>query len=260
MYESLIASLSPRRERLVNHRIYASLDSVEALRHFMTSHVFAVWDFMSLLKTLQRRLTCVDVPWSPPAHREAARLINEIVLGEETDEVSPGVFASHFDIYRDAMHEIGAADTAITRLLGELGAGASVEHAIAGVPSGPRAFVRATFAMLERPTVEVAAAFFFGREELVPAMFTRALAALANAGIRAPGLRWYLERHVEVDGGDHGPKAARLLSALCGDDPDRWAAAERAAITALRARAELWDSIAPRPAIALRSETCADRD
>lgn len=242
--DDLVRALGARRAALVEHRVYAALDGVAALRVFMASHVFAVWDFMSLLKTLQRRLTCTAVPWLPPAHREAARLVNEIVLGEESDEVAPGEYASHFDVYRDAMREIGADDRPIARLVDELAGGAGLDEGLArcGAPPAAVAFVQSTFASTTRSTHEIAAAFLFGREELVPRMFARALAALPPGA--APRFAWYLQRHVQLDGEDHGPKAARLLAALCGDDRDRWASAHAAAVSALDARRALWDAVA----------------
>jgi hypothetical protein len=243
-FDDLARSLVPRRAALLQHRVYAALYDVAALRVFMASHVFAVWDFMSLLKTLQRRLTCVAVPWLPSEHPEAARLVNEIVLGEESDEVAPGEYASHFDIYREAMREIGADDQPIARLVDGLARGVSLGEALirCGAPAAALAFVRSTFECAMRSTHEIAAAFLFGREELVPQMFARTLGVLPpNA---APRFAWYLERHVQLDGGEHAPKAARLLAALCGDAPDRWVEAHAAAVIALDARRALWDAVA----------------
>jgi hypothetical protein len=237
----LSSELSPLHAALIAHPVYRTLDSVAGLRRFMEVHVFAVWDFMSLLKTLQRRLTCVEVPWTPCADREAVRLINEIVLGEESDEVSPGVYASHFDVYVEAMREVGADTRPILRFVELVRSGVAVAEALAYAPNPSRAFVLATMALCESDTPSVAAAFVYGREHLVPAMFESALATLGDA---APKLRWYLERHVEIDSADHGPKAHRLLAAVCGGDPDRIATARAAAVAALEARRQLWDALA----------------
>jgi hypothetical protein len=45
-----------------NHALYASVTDDRILRVLMRAHEFAVWDFQSLLKALQRELTCVEVP------------------------------------------------------------------------------------------------------------------------------------------------------------------------------------------------------
>src|SRR5882672_10462332 len=75
------------REELLVHPIYPLIGNVASLRIFMASHVFAVWDFMSLLKTLQPLLRRVEVPRLPPPDPIAAGRVNRIELGEETDEV-----------------------------------------------------------------------------------------------------------------------------------------------------------------------------
>lgn len=243
-------ALATYHAALVQHPVYRTLDSVAGLRAFMELHVFAVWDFMSLLKTLQRRLTCVDVPWAPAANREGARLINEIVLGEESDELPDGTFASHFDVYVDAMREVGADVAPIIRFVELVRSRVPVGQALARaeVPAAAAAFVSTTMELCERGTPAVAAAFLYGREHLVPAMFERALEVVGPA---APRLRWYLERHVVLDRDDHGPKAERLLASICGDDPVQLADARAAAITALTARRDLWDALDAR----LRSRT-----
>ena len=63
--------LEPLYARLAAHPLYRSIQSIEHLHRFMATHVFAVWDFMSLLKALQRGLTCVEVPWLPSPLPEA---------------------------------------------------------------------------------------------------------------------------------------------------------------------------------------------
>src|ERR1017187_6231288 len=90
------------RQAVVTHPVYAALNSHEAVVVFMEYHVFAVWDFMSLLKSLQRNLTCVEMPWVPSGPSGSRRLINDIVLVEESDALGGG-FTSHFELYVKGM-------------------------------------------------------------------------------------------------------------------------------------------------------------
>ena len=83
--------------------------------------MFAVWDFMSLLKAIQRELCGVGVPWVPSPNLQATRLVNEIVLGEESDEDGEGGYASHFVLYRRAMQRCGANVQVDVGLLDEFG-------------------------------------------------------------------------------------------------------------------------------------------
>src|SRR5216684_3391058 len=168
------ARLTPLKAALLNHPVYQEIDRLESLRLFMAHHVFAVWDFMSLLKALQRRLCCVEVPWLPAADPIASRLVNEIVLAEESDEDGRGGFASHFELYHRAMTRCGANTAAIDGFLGELRQGKPVSAALdsPGVPECARRFVQQTFGFIERGNLcAIASAFTFGREELLPAVF-----------------------------------------------------------------------------------------
>src|SRR6266403_688911 len=103
------------RAALLDHPIYTHVASVADLRRFMEDHVFAVWDFMSLLKRLQQDLTCVRVPWFPSKDPHAARLINEIVIAEESDLGPDEGPISHLGLYLEAMEEIGANTTAFRK-------------------------------------------------------------------------------------------------------------------------------------------------
>ena len=222
----------------------ASLDDVQ---RFMESHVFAVWDFMSLLKRLQRDLTCLDLPWVPVGEAEVRFLINEIVCGEESDVDPAGTRISHFELYLRAMHEVGAGATAINGALASVRAGGATAVALkkAGVPLGAAEFSAETFRLAgQGKTHEVAAAFTFGREDLIPDMFMQLVTRLSR---EHPGkldtFRYYLERHIEVDGGHHGAIALRMVERLCGDDELKWQEAGRAALASIEARIRLWDAI-----------------
>jgi hypothetical protein len=240
----------PWKVSLLEHPIYRQLDSLAALRLFMEHHVFAVWDFMSLLKALQRRLSCVEVPWLPAANPHATRVVNEIVLAEESDEDGHGGFVSHFGLYRRAMIGCGADTGTIDRFLADLGQGVSVREALVSVEVATcvRRFVGQTFDILEGGNLcAIASAFLFGREDLIPELFQRLVDRLnVETGGGLEDFRYYLHRHIGLDRDEHGPLAGELIGSLCGSDEDRWRIVEEAAVTALEARRDLWDGVSAR--------------
>jgi hypothetical protein len=239
--------IAPARQRLLAHPLYGRMSSLDDVRLFMCSHVFAVWDFMSLLKRLQRDLTCVSIPWVPVGDAEVRFLINEIVCGEESDVDPQGGRIAHFDLYLRAMREADANTSAVDKALASVRAGGSTASALlsAGVPVGAAAFSGATFTLAKTgKSHEVAAAFTFAREDLIPDMFTELVSRLSR---EYPGkldtFRYYLERHIEVDGGHHGAISLRMVELLCGDDEHKWAEAAAASVAAIEARVALWDAI-----------------
>jgi Protein of unknown function (DUF3050) len=243
----LVEKLRPLYARLAEHRLYGTFERMDDLRLFMESHVFAVWDFMSLLKVLQRGLTCVEVPWVPSRFPESRRLVNEIVMGEESD-VYKGMPMSHFEVYLRAMQECGADRFAIDNLMKELESGADWDRALArsGASKAAQSFVRSTFECIDEGKLHaIAAAFTFGREDLIPDMFR---GFIRDQDERLSGklsiFRWYLDRHIEVDGDEHGPMALRMIEELCGSDAAKWEEAGAAAERSLVARIALWDGIA----------------
>src|SRR5438132_10660234 len=242
----LLARLTPLKDALVGHALYREIDNPAALRLFMEHHVFAVWDFMSLLKSLQQRLCCVEVPWLPAADPQSARFVNEIVLAEESDDDGKGGFASHFELYYRAMSRCGANTAAIDGFLAELGRGSSVPTALeaAGAPVCVRRFVLHTFDAIERGDIcAMASAFTFGREDLLPAVFQRIVDELnveTEGGLE--DFRYYLNRHIGLDGEEHGPLANRLILSLCGSDEARWQVAEQSAVDSLQARRQFRDA------------------
>ncbi|HET9143204.1 DUF3050 domain-containing protein [Actinophytocola sp.] len=242
--ERLERAVTEARDLVVTHPLYAALDNHDAIVTFMEHHVFAVWDFMSLLKSLQRQLTCVTVPWIPTGPTGSRRLINDIVMVEESDELGSG-FISHFELYVNGMREAGASTAAVDKLVDLLRAGVGVREALdqAGVPKPSVDFAGTTWNIIETMPVHCqAAAFAFGREDLIPDMFTQVVAVNERSN-RLGTFVDYLERHIEVDGEQHTPMAMQMLADLCGDDEERWQACARTVNTALTARTRLWDSI-----------------
>jgi hypothetical protein len=232
------------RTRVVTHPMYASLDTHTAIVTFMEHHVFAVWDFMSLLKSLQRRLTCVQVPWVPSGPTGSRRLINDIVLVEESDEMLGG-FISHFELYTQGMSQAGADTTAIDRFIDLLRRNVPVAQALTEVPlPAPAAeFVRTTWEFIQEAPVHCqAAAFAFGREDLIPDMFTKVV-EVREQGHKLDTFVDYLERHIEVDGEEHTPMAMQMLADLCGDNDAQWEECAQIVNKAFTARSKLWDGI-----------------
>jgi hypothetical protein len=248
--DELRTHLAPVRGALLDHPVYGRIEGIGALQIFMEYHVFAVWDFMSLLKALQRRLCCVEVPWTPPANPSLCRALNEIVLSEECDDDGRGGYASHFDLYRTAMLRCGAKTGIIDRFVEQLRAGSNVASALAaaGVPAPVQDFVRHTFAVIDGGDVcAIASSFALGREDLLPDVFRRIVDELDGVEQTDLGdFRYYLDRHIELDGGQHGSMAGMLVAELCGHDPQRWRAAKAAALDSLSARLRLWDCIGER--------------
>ena len=239
--------LAALRERLLDHPVYAEVASVEDLRRFMEDHVFAVWDFMSLLKRLQQDLTCTKVPWFPADNARAARLINDIVIGEETDVDPDGSYVSHLDLYLRAMADVGANTRQFDTFRSLARVGTSVETAMVrtGAPPHVQAFVAHTMALAQSgSTEEVLAAFFYGREDIIPEMFSRLQKTLAGARRDDASLRnfiYYIERHIELDGDSHGPMGRELLEGLVADSPQRHQRALHAACNSIKARMDLWN-------------------
>jgi Protein of unknown function (DUF3050) len=235
------------RHDLETHPVFAEIVHVEALRTFMQVHVFAVWDFMSLTKRLQRDLTCVELPWMPPANPAAARLINDIVLAEESDVDADGHPASHLDLYLKAMRDVGASIDQFEHFMRELRAGAGLSEALAAaeVPQFVREFVEHTLGTcLRGTTLETMASFFYGRENVIPDMFQGLLDHWGLSERQAPGFVYYLQRHIELDGDNHGPAASRMIGAELERRPEALQEARDAARGALEARRALWDGTA----------------
>lgn len=242
-------AVQPLYQRLAKHPLFLHVSNIGDLHCFMESHVYAVWDFMSLLKALQRGLTCIDVPWTPSAFPESRYLINQIVLGEESD-LYEGHPLSHFEIYRLAMQSCGASTATVDSFLNLLQEGTSIDSSLSlsSTPSEAQEFVQATFRFIRGGQLHIqAAAFTFGREDLIPDMFRNFLRDLNRElhGKLEPFL-WYLQRHIEVDEEEHGPMSLRMIADLCGEDKLFWEEAKQAATEALQARLALWDGIVQR--------------
>lgn len=237
------------RNELLHHDLYKLVEGPKDLQVFMEHHVFAVWDFMSLLKALQQQLTCTKTPWLPVGNPQHRYLINEIVLAEETDLNIYGKRQSHYEMYIDAMQKAKADTSKIETLISLIQKGKSFEEAVQKIdlPTSVEAFLDFTFRIvnLGKPH-EIAAVFTFGREELIPDMFSSIIHEIQqNFPEQDLSLfTYYFDRHIELDEDEHGPMALELIEKLCGTETKKWEEAEKVSIEALQLRTSLWDGIA----------------
>ncbi len=231
-------NLTQYKEGVTNHKIYKNLKSVKDIAVLMEYHVYAVWDFMSLLKALQSLLTCTKSPWKPVGDSRIRRLINSIVLEEESDIDADKNPSSHYEMYLDAMKQCGANTGPIENFV------SIVSHNnIPSVNDAVDSFLNTTFSIINsNEPHKIASAFTFGREDLIPDMFT-AIVNEYNTENNLDKFVYYLERHIELDGGDHGPLALELISNLCGEDEKKWKEVEETATLSLIARKKLWDAV-----------------
>jgi hypothetical protein len=241
-------SIQLQKDILLQHSLYDKVKTIEDLKHFLEGHVYAVWDFMSLLKALQSKLTCTSTPWLPVGNPETRYLINEIVVAEETDVALDGRRQSHYEMYIDAMKACGADTSGIEAFLADVVETQNIYVSIrkSRLHPGVKSFLDFTFRTIDQGKAhEIAAAFTFGREDLIPAMFTE---ILRNFQANFPEtdlskLIYYFERHIELDADEHGPMAMRMVTELCGNDPAKWQQAEDVSRLALEKRIGLWNAI-----------------
>lgn len=245
--ENLKDQIEEQRNTIIQHPVYHEMKSIDDIRIFMEHHIYAVWDFMSLLKSLQNKLTCTSAPWFPVGSANTRFLINEIVVGEESDVDPDGNRLSHFELYLKAMNQAGANTEPIQAFIESLKLDGDLESAFqkANVPLAARDFVRQTFKIIhEGKTHAMAATFTFGREDLIPNMF---IALIADQESQFPGnlslFKYYLERHIEVDGDHHSHLAIDMTCQLCCTDSTYWKAATESTVAALESRIGLWNGV-----------------
>jgi len=238
-------AIEPLRRDIINHKVYSAIKNIDDLKIFMQYHIFAVWDFMSLLKTLQNNLTCTSIPWFPKGLADTRHLINEIVVGEESDVDSFGNRKSHFELYLDAMQQCGANTSQIDFFLEILKKTGDFNTAftVSETPKEARDFVDFTFKIIGSNKDYLQSAIFtFGREDLIPGMFVSIVNDIhKNFPNTISIFKYYLERHIEVDGDHHSHLALQMTSNLCGTNDQFWKEAEQAVVDALKKRISLWD-------------------
>ena len=239
MIEEINEELTDLQKKLYLHEIYSNMNSLDDLRLFMGAHVHCVLNFMNLVKFLQNKFSPSVVPWRPPRNPVLARFINEIVIAEETDEMPNGRIISHYQMYVEAMGEVGSIpmskDLPFIRNFND-----ACEKIISS-----------------KKDHEVAAAFSFGREQIIPTMFRSILKNVKKNHLHVPTFSYYIERHIDLDEDVHGPLANEILRFLCNDNHKKWDDVKRIAQDVLTSRIKLWDEVL---SVMLSSRSCSKLD
>ena len=241
--------LKDKIEKLNSHILFKSSDNftISELRILMEYHVYAVWDFMSIVKSLQNHICPSNFPWKPSEYTKngIAHLINEIVFSEESDIDKNGNYFSHFDLYIKAMKDVGADTSKIIKIIN------SYDHindikitSNQEIPKESLEFINNTFKCIKTSKLSnIAAIFTFGRETTIPDMFVKILNKIDRNNNKFDNLRLYIERHIEVDSSRHGPLSMQLFEYTCNDDQEIYDEAIGFAINAIEKRIQLWDGV-----------------
>jgi hypothetical protein len=225
-------------KELQNHELYYSIRTIEDVRTYMKFQVWCVWDFMTLVKSIQSKLISSSVIWLPPKDASVGAYIYEILLTEETDinHTADGR-ASHFETYLLAMDQAGANTTPIRTFISALESGVPFDQAIdeADIPLQARQFSETTVSHARSALHIVVSVFCLSREGIIPNMFTT---FLNNFAIKEDLsiFKWYLNRHITIDNDTHGPLSAKLFKTVIGADNLKLKEALDAALIALEAR------------------------
>ena len=249
--EQIDSALFTLRNKLKYHAVYSKMNLEEKVMIFMNTHIYCVWDFMNLVKRLQVHFTSVEVPWRPTTSvqtRMLRRLANEIVLEEETDELE-GQFISHFSYYVESIRQVqnGVISNNLTRFINDISSDSVSYQEILNreyLPTAIRNFLQITSnAAVHENIIVTAAAFTFGREVMLPEIFTSILkeSGVANQP-RLSKFVNYLDRHIELDGDYHGFLSKKMVLKLVSNQ-EEWDLVIKTAKIALEARVALWDDI-----------------
>lgn len=260
--------VAPLRKKLREHKIYESFEDLNDVRSFTQMHVFAIWDFMSLLKSLQAELSG-QLPWIPTAQARAGQLVNEMVSRYERDVNERGETMSHFEMYLAAMTQLGSdtkcLETFLSMLQGcadlksfstsstEAAAPTKDQPSFAkcvdfsllscGAPRGAADFAAYTFSLIDSGEMhKTAASLAFGRQYVILDRLLSILNQAERAGDSVDKFKYMVLRHKDLYAKNYTPLSFQLLVELCGTDEVMWREAGNAAVQALQARIKLWDA------------------
>jgi len=235
------------KQSLTSHKLFSNELNLSQMSKFMESHIFSVWGFMSLLKSLQSGITVTGAPWIPNENSRngLTNFINEIVLCEESDDIGNIGYMSHFEFYLLAMNKMKASTSQINLLIERLKSEKYNEKLIdeLDIYSEVKDFVKFDLDIaLSGNLSKIVGGFALGREKVIPNIFSYIIPCIDHND-STKKLLTYLKRHVDVDGDRHGPLSIKLLDTICQSD-ESYLMAYNSGITSLKLRLKVWDRIA----------------
>jgi hypothetical protein len=237
----------PQVTAISQHPVFKSIDSIDKLCLFSEIHVFAVWDFMCLLKELQRKLTRSSLFWLPPENHLGCHLVNTLIAEEESDQLGDNYYTSHFELYLSAMQQCGASTEAISTFISDIRQNLRLDTLLAQpyIPYAAKRFVADTFTVITREAHAVAASFAFARENITGGMFSAILRHIVPTEKKylIDQFIHYFQRHIDLDDGKHSEQSKILVTHLCGSDDKKWEEAKDTALFSLKSRLQLLDGI-----------------
>lgn len=236
--------IKPLLESISNHKIFLEITSIENLKVFAEHHVYAVWDFMCLVKSLQRKLVCTEFAWYPPVNHVGCHLINEIVSEEESDLNWDGKHLSHFEMYIESMQQCGAKTDTILAFIDSIRQKKSLDTVLSehDIPQISKDFIWDTFKIIKMESHQIASSFTFAREDITGRMFLPILQNMKNKENTSKFI-YYFQRHIDLDVDKHSQEARLLIVNLCENNEHKWDEAKEAAKYSLISRIRFLDGI-----------------
>ena len=247
-------SIAPFNSKLINHKIYGQISDMRKTKIFMESHVFSVWEYLTMLKALQRELATRDISFLHENVPDLPYLINQIVLNEEIEEESRGEYLSAMGLYQlyiNSMDEIGADSNPIKYFVDCIKVNKNWNNTIRdtitrfdNIPIQTYEYLNYNLKMIELSEIhELAGIFFFGRED-INSKFILLIKSNIEHEKSLSNLKNIIKRHVDDDSKNKNPILGEYINnILCKDDDKKWKKVEISVIEAIKKRIELWDGM-----------------
>lgn len=229
---------------LFNHPLYRNIKNDEDIKIYMKHQIWCVWDFMTLVKSIQLAIIPPSIYWTPPKDASLGAYIYEVLLTEETDITYKAEGrASHFETYLESMKYANVDTNPILNFIKGLQNGLSYEDSISnsGITKPAKNFVDTTIKFARSPVHISVSVFCLSREGIIPGMFSRLLKNLSLSKDLFI-FSWYINRHIALDSDSHGPLSIKLFKTVV-DTEEKEKEALSAALEALKARKYFMDEI-----------------